>query len=112
MIRPLFIVSVALMVPGCAGRPTEPRIEIRQVLVPTAVSCVPATLGRPPDYPDNDTALRSAADAAARYLLLIAGREARSARLDILEAVIEGCGALPGPGSAARPEPAQNMPGS
>jgi len=91
MIRTL---SLVILLAGCATKPLptpEPVIRTVTVNVPVAAPCVPATLHPAPDYPDTDSALKSAADAAERYLLTIAGRELRVARLAELEPIVAGC---------------------
>lgn len=80
-----------LLVAGCAGKTPPPEVRTVTVNVPTRQPCVPASLGGAPDYPDTDSALRKAADAAERYLLLFAGRELRKAREVELVTVIQGC---------------------
>lgn len=89
-----FPIAAALCLAGCSGRPQErpqPIVTTVEVAVPVAQPCVPATLGPAPDYPDTDEALKQAADAAQRYLLLVAGRILRAARLKELEIVAAGC---------------------
>lgn len=61
------------------------------VKVPVAVPCVPAEMPPAPGYPDTDAALLRAPDAPERYRLMILGREARIARLGVLEPVLEAC---------------------
>ena len=80
-----------LLLAGCAGKTVEPVIQIKEVIKPVAVACVPSTLTAKPSYPDTDAALIGAADAAERYQLVAAGRELRKARLNELETVVEGC---------------------
>ena len=70
---------------------SEPRVVIQTVDRPVAVSCVPAELGGPPEYPDSDSALRAAVDGAARYALVAAGRLLRMARQAETESVIVSC---------------------
>jgi hypothetical protein len=64
-----------------------PAAPVRKV----PASCVPRSLPGPPAYPDTDTRLRSAGEAAERYQLLAAGRLVRMRRLAELERVIEAC---------------------
>jgi hypothetical protein len=81
-----------LLLAGCASSaPPEPVVVTRIVEKPVAISCVPASVGGAPAYADEAAALRAAPDAAAREILLIAGRLQRIARLSILEPVVEGC---------------------
>ena len=91
----LAVVAVgALALAGCvhdqAARP-EPILTPVEVAIPVATGCVPANMAPPPEYPDTDTALKAAADAAARYQLLYAGRKVRTARLNEVEPVIANC---------------------
>ena len=72
----------ALLVAGCGSMPapaSEPAIVTKTVEVPVPVKCRP-DLGPEPRYPDNDAALRGAADLFERVKLLLAGRELRIAR--------------------------------
>lgn len=81
-----------LLLGGCAStKIPPPEIRTVEVMVPTRQPCVPASLGGAPEYPDTDSALRKAADAAERYLLLFAGRELRKAREVELDTVVQGC---------------------
>ena len=82
------VLPLALLA-GCTT--TQPEIRTVTVNVPVPQPCVPATLQPAPDYPDTDTALRTARDPAERYLLLGAGRPLRVARLNELETVVAGC---------------------
>jgi len=85
------VLSIALLC-GC-GTNTPPPAVIRtvEVKVPVKQPCVPAGLDGAPSYPDTNDALLSAGDAAARYLLMGAGRALRIARLSELETVVAGC---------------------
>lgn len=86
MVIPMILLS------GCATAPVEPPVRTITVNVPVPAACVPDTVVREaPVYPDTDEALRSAVDAAERYLLVFAGRELRQARLNTLEPTVEGC---------------------
>jgi hypothetical protein len=92
--RVALIVLVAAALSACAGAPAsspEPRIITQVVDKPVATSCVPPETPEPPAYSDTDAALKAAADAAARYLLLIGGREERDARLATIEPVVQAC---------------------
>lgn len=86
-----------LLLCGCLGmgeKPpaTESTVIATPVNKPTATTCVPASLGPTPAYPDTDQALRQAAGSAERFLqLLVAGRDLKDARLAALEPAIEGC---------------------
>ncbi len=92
----LVIAVTLLLIPsalgGCA-KTVAPQPEIRtvEVKVPVPQPCVPASYGPAPDYPDTDSALRKAADAAERYLLLAAGRKLRVSREKENDTVIAGC---------------------
>lgn len=91
-----FFGMVTISLAGCSSNgqhrlASEPIVRIVEVPVPVASACVPATLGEAPNYPDTDAALKSAADAAERYLLLGAGRPLRIARLRELEIVANAC---------------------
>ncbi len=85
------IILVGLAIAGCSTTRPEPVVRTVFVDRPVAVTCVPDTLGEAPAYADIDDALRRAPDAAARYQLVIAGREQRKARLGETEPVIKGC---------------------
>lgn len=93
-ITPVALTVMALAASACAIQP-EARVVVEKVMVPTPVTCVPASLAGPPGYVDNDDALRAARDAAARFLLVVAGRDQRRHRLDELEPVIAACRAVP-----------------
>lgn len=83
-----------ILLAGCATRPTaapEPIVTTIRVNVPVTAPCVPASLQPANEYPDTDSALRRASDAAERYLLLVAGRALRVARLNELEPIVAGC---------------------
>lgn len=83
---------LALATAACeTPQPPEPEVRIVEVQVPVARSCVPENLSPAPAYVDTVDALRAAADAAARFLLLAAGREQRVARLAEIEPVVAGC---------------------
>ncbi len=80
-----------LLLTACQTTRPEPRVVIQTVDRPVSVSCVPAELGGPPEYPDTDDRLRAAVDGAARYALIAAGRLLRMARQAETESVIQGC---------------------
>lgn len=88
--RDVIALSVVLALGGCSADDI-PRIAARDVLVPVAARCIPDNLPMPPDYPDTQRMLIAAQDAAARYRLLIAGRDMRDARLAELEAALAAC---------------------
>lgn len=90
MIRAATLLPLVALLSACGGKP-EPIVRTVTVIKPVAVSCTPATLSPPPEYPDTDEALRNAADAAERYMLVAAGRMLRDARLGELEPVIQNC---------------------
>lgn len=88
------IVLPITMFAACAHRQVshpEPITTPLEVAVPVATGCVPPNLAAPPEYPDTDAAIRGAADAAARYQLVYAGRKVRIARLNEIEPVVAGC---------------------
>lgn len=91
----LLLLALALPLAACGGKvksTPEPVVETVEVVVPgEPAPCVPNTLGPRPDYPDSDSALAAAIDAAERYALLWAGRDLRMAREEELETVIDGC---------------------
>jgi len=93
MNTPVKLVAAALFLTGCAHNPEIPESVVRTVTVevPVYTSCVPDNLNDRPEYPDTAEVLRTAADAASRYLLIFRGREARNDRLEQLETVIENC---------------------
>jgi hypothetical protein len=82
--------SVTLGASTCATT-SEPRVVTKEVRVPVPVSCVPKDLKAPPSYPDTDEALTALPDAAARYLLMAAGRGLRMQRASEVEPVITAC---------------------
>ena len=88
----LHIVAAALALASCAhAPPPEPVVRTVTVNVPVAVSCVPGQLAAAPDYPDSDTKLKAAQDAAERLQLVVAGRTLRIARLGEIEPVVAAC---------------------
>ena len=92
MIRIAAAVTLTLLLAGCATTQTpEPVVRTVTVNIPVPAPCVPATLAPAPEYPDTDSALRKATDAAERYLLVFAGRLLRDARLTQLETVVAAC---------------------
>jgi hypothetical protein len=70
---------------GCAttrSEPSEPRIVVQEVKVPTPVPCPAlAQLGPEPIYVDSDEAVRAAANVAERAKLVALGRAQRIKRL-------------------------------
>lgn len=82
---------IALLGACAATLPPEPVVVTKIVEVPVARSCVPAGLSAAPNYVDTDAALRAAPDAAARLMLLFAGRLQRIARGGETEPVIQNC---------------------
>lgn len=96
MKRPPFTAAVAisglaLCVSLSACATIEPKIITREVKVPVVLPCVGQSVPQPPAYPDTNDALKAAPNAASRYTLMAAGREKRSARLDLLERVVDIC---------------------
>lgn len=81
-----------IVLAGCATTSDrEPVVRTVTVNKPVAVSCIPAALPTAPEYPDTDTALLDAPDAAERYRLVAAGRLLRNQRLAELESVFNSC---------------------
>lgn len=80
----------SLLLTACAGK-SEPVIRTVEVRVPVPVACVPESLPAEPVYPDDDSSLKAAPDAAARYGLIAAGRVLRIQRAAEVEPVIKGC---------------------
>lgn len=92
--KSLFALLFLAPLAACASRPEvrpEPIVAPIEVAIPVAAPCVPNDLKPKPIYPDEDAALRAAADAAERYQLVLAGREKRRARLNEIEPIIEAC---------------------
>lgn len=89
--RRLVLVPLLLGLTACVTTvPPEPIIITKEVRVPVTVPCVPKSLKLTPSYPDTDEELRHAG--SERFLtLIIAGRDARLARLAELEPIIKGC---------------------
>lgn len=85
-------VSAALCITLCACQttPLEPRIVTKTVEVPIQVQCKP-TLPAEPSYPDTDAALKAAPDLFSKVQLMVAGRVLRIARLQVLNATLQGC---------------------
>lgn len=79
-----------ILLAACATKP-EPVVKTVEVTVPVAAACVPKNLPAKPTYPDTAEALKAAPDAAARYVLIAAGRLLRIQRLAETEPVIEHC---------------------
>lgn len=92
MIR-MFLAFVAILfLAACQTvAPVEPKIVIKEVLVPQPVSCVPKDFPDEPKYVDSDEALRKAAGPEDRYQLVTAGREQRVARSRETEPVLRAC---------------------
>lgn len=84
--------AICLSLSACATpQAPEPIVKIVEVKVPVAIECVPKNLPDPPRYVDTDEALKKAAGAEDRFVLLAAGRIQRSQRLAKVEPVIAGC---------------------
>lgn len=79
---------LVLLLGGCAT--AEPRVVVREVLVPVAQPCV-ADVGEAPQYTDTPEAIRAAVDVFERVKLVLLGREERDARLRILEGQAKVC---------------------
>lgn len=89
--KPAIPILAALLLAGCAVRPSVPRIETVTVYKPVAAPCVPANLGPSPQYIDSDDLLKAAKDAAERFARLWDGRKQRIAREQELEAALSAC---------------------
>ena len=85
------LLTIAAPLAGC-GADTHIVTQVQPVDRPVAISCVPKDMpSAPAAYPDADSALKAAPDAAERYLLLYAGHKLRQARGDLVESVLAGC---------------------
>ena len=94
--RLLTIAAAAATLTACANAPDpSPKVEVREVATPVAVTCAPP-LGAAPVYPDSDVALMAAPELFARVRLLVAGRLLRLARERELMAALTACGAQVG----------------
>jgi hypothetical protein len=84
------VTALSLTLAACATAKPEPTVRVVTVREPVAVACVPANLGDPPAYPDEDAALKSATP-EVRYSLIAAGRVMRIQRQSLTEPVIKRC---------------------
>lgn len=74
-----------LLISACQS---VPEVRVEYVQVPVGVACIPRSIADEPEYSDSDEALRAAEDAAARFLILITGREERKARAALVEPAV------------------------
>lgn len=81
----------SLLLVGCGGKQVEPSIRIVEKPIAVPVKCVPENLPAEPIYPDDDSSLKAAPDAAARYGLIAAGRVLRIQRAAEVEPVVRSC---------------------
>lgn len=89
--KALAILVSLLALAACQTTPSEPRIVIKTVQVPVPVKCKP-TLPPEANYPDTAQSLTANADSPFRVIqLLMAGRVLRIARLQVLNAALQGC---------------------
>lgn len=68
----------------------DPAVRTIETKVETPVSCVPADLAPAPSYPDDPASLK-ATDGPGRYDKLAAAYAMKSARLALLEGVVDQC---------------------
>lgn len=100
MIRSV-VVAAALCLPllACAPGPRpepEPIVRVVEVAVPVPVYCDPA-VGPEPAYADTPEAVQGA-DIFDAVRALLAGREQRMARDQVVTAALDGCRPPPQPG--------------
>ena len=88
MIRSLKWIWPFCLLFTAASCATTPEVRVEYVPVPVGVACIPRSIGDEREYSDSDEALRAAEDAAARFVILIMGREERKARLAEVEPVL------------------------
>lgn len=93
--RVLLTLAVAAALPfltaGSCATTSEPRLQVKEVPMPLAVSCVPAGFPKGPIYPDTKAALAAATDVDRFDQLMQAGWPLRDARLTALEAQVDAC---------------------
>ena len=82
--------ALAAALTGCTGV-TEPRVEIRKVEVPVAVSCVPTPPVVAPAFVDTDAAIKAAPTPFDRAKLYVVGRLQHWAYESELLAALKGC---------------------
>lgn len=80
---------------SCATPSGPPPVKIVTVDRPVAVSCVPADLPPPPEYPDTRDALLAALSPVERAVLLERGWGIKESRLRALEGVVAACKMVP-----------------
>lgn len=81
--------AALMLLCGCAA--SRPIVKTQTVDVPVALACKPA-IGPAPVYPDTPAAIAAAGNIFVRTQLLLAGRQARIARLGLLRAALKACG--------------------
>jgi hypothetical protein len=84
-------VAAAPLPPPVQAAPPRQVAQAAPTVRRVPVSCVPRALPSPPAYPDSDTRLKQAGEAAERYQLMAAGRLMRIRRLAELERIVAGC---------------------
>ena len=87
MKRHIIAAASCLLIAGCAS--PEPRIITKEVRVEVPVSCNPK-VPPSPQYDDSPAAIQAAQDIYDAVKLLLAGREQRIAREQVLSAAV-GC---------------------
>lgn len=93
MKRTTFVAVFAAHLVAACGTTPDPEIEIqtREVLVPVALSCVPASLPAAPAYTVSKADVAAAPTPEVRLQLLAVYALERTARLAEVEPVIAGC---------------------
>ena len=89
--KPLFAVSAALALTGCATAPLQPQVVTKLVTIPVAVHCVPDPAPVEPAYADNDAAIRAAPDLFSRAKLYAIGRLQRIGFTGEVVAALKAC---------------------
>lgn len=95
--RPRLAASLAVaaalpfLTAGSCATTSEPRLQVHDVPMPLAVSCVPSGFPKGPIYPDTKAALAAAKDVDQFDQLMQAGWPLRDARLSALEAQVDAC---------------------
>lgn len=89
----LFYISAAgaLMCLGACATPgkLDPKVEIKDVPVAVAISCVPKDTPAPGAYADD--AIAQVQDPVERTKLRGAANQQRKARLAVIEPIVQGC---------------------
>jgi hypothetical protein len=92
--RRVCVLALSFTCAACATT-AGPPVKVVEKAVPTPVPCVSHATPKPGEYPDTDAALKAAAGAADRYVLIAAGRLLRIQRLAELEPVVAACRKAP-----------------